>query len=79
MDYKLVAVKWIDSTQCDGWILKEDLKELDMHIESCAFLIHETENFIVLASHAGNDCICSAMQIPRVAILSIEEINYAAS
>lgn len=76
MDYKLVFVKWIDSTQVHGWILKEDLEDHDMDIISCGFLIRDAEHFITLTTSMGKDCVCSPIQIPKIAIISIEEINY---
>lgn len=79
IDYKIYKVIWIDSSQSHGWILKDDLKEFDMGIVSCGFLIRETESFIVLSSHIGEDCICSPMQIPKIAITSMEEIKNAIS
>ena len=75
-DYKMVFVKWIDSTQVHGWILKEDLEEHDMNIVSCGFLICETDHFITLTGSVGKDCICSPIQIPKIAIISMEEINH---
>ena len=78
MEFKLVFVKWIDSSQGQGWILKEDLQEFDMNIISCGFLIRETEHFIVITAHTGKDCICSPMQIPKLAIISMKEIEYSA-
>ena len=75
-EYKLYYVKWIDSSQCNGWVLKEDLEDLSMDIVSCGHLIKETDNFIVLSAHVGKDCICSPIQIPKVAIVSMEEINH---
>ena len=75
-EYKMVFVKWIDSSQIHGWILKEDLQEQDMNIVSCGFIIRETENFIVLSTSVGKDCICSPIQIPKIAIISMEEINH---
>ena len=76
MSYKLIYVKWIDSSQCHGWILKEDLKALDMNIDSCGFLINETSEYIVLSSSIGIDCICSPLQIPKIAIVSMDVINH---
>ena len=78
MEYKLALVKWIDSTQVHGWIPKEDIEENDMNIISCGFLIRDTERYITLTGSAGNDCVCSPMQIPKIAIVSMEELNYAA-
>lgn len=74
--YKLVYVKWVDSNQLHGWGFKEDLEEHDMNIISCGFLINETPHSITLTTSISKECFLSSVQIPKIAIKSIEDINH---
>ena len=75
MDYKLIKVHWIDSAQTPGWILKDDLRDVSMEIKSVGYLVKETDASITLVAHIGEDSLCSPLQIPKIAIQSLEEME----
>lgn len=79
MTYPIERVTWVDSASIDAWHSLEELKRLTSEVYACVsvgYLVHETEDSIVVASTTGEqERLCSAMQIPKVAILRRELID----
>lgn len=78
----LVEVEWLDSMTDGGWISKDDAiaratKDAMLH-RSVGYLIHETDDMILLAGSRDEYCdqLCGTMQIPRVAVLTIKSLSF---
>ena len=76
---KIVKVTWIDSTASNlEWMLIENINEWKdvepMNIYTYGALVHEDDNYIVVAQSYGKDpeqC-CSLMSIPKGCVKSLE-------
>ena len=75
IEYELFRVHWVDSTSSYGWVLKSDLKDLDMNVYSIGFLIKSNDDYIVLSAHISSESFDAPICIPRVSIKSMEAVN----
>lgn len=79
----VVEVQWLDSVSEGRWHAKDDvIREATydaMLHRSVGFLVHETEELILLAGSRGENgvMVADTMQIPRSAILHIRKLRSA--
>lgn len=73
--YKSVFIVWLDSTSLESWIHLEEAQELSpSKVVSMGWIIHESDEYLVLASSIGEDDVClSPTIILKAAILHMEE------
>jgi hypothetical protein len=79
--FRLVLAEWVDSSEFDGWSKPHDWGRPEHVCQSVGWVIRETETSVTLAPHYNppgdlglDEQACGVMQIPRVAILSMQEI-----
>lgn len=79
--YKLERVQWHDSYGCSpSWEAISDIEAANIHCWSVGWIIHETDELIVICPHihTGSDNSdpqgCGEMTIPKVAIVSRETL-----
>ena len=74
-----VLVKWIDISSFDGpWMTKAEAKELKpIHMETLGWIIHETEEYIIVVSTLDNenDSVGNVNCLPRTLITDIKTIE----
>ena len=79
---KIVKVTWIDSTASNlSWLMMEDVRNQGdvepMNIYTYGALVHEDDNYIVVAQSYGKDpeqC-CSVMSIPKGCIKELKDLE----
>ena len=79
---KIVKVTWIDSTASNlSWLMMEDVRNQGdvepMNIYTYGALVHEDDNYIVVAQSYGKDpkqC-CSLMSIPKGCIKELKDLE----
>jgi hypothetical protein len=76
-----VEVEWLDSIGQGRWrdrdeVLRAAEDEPLLH-HSCGYLIAENDRYVLLALnlHGSGDIVGDTIQIPRVAVLSVEELK----
>jgi hypothetical protein len=74
--YKVVHVKWIDSSSCPGWHGLD--KDIDLSVDSIGFLIYKDDARVVLTKSIAPDSTGvrsyhSQMHIP---CCSIKQLRY---
>ena len=74
---KKVIIKWIDSRQTHGWMLDREIDDTCCSIESCGFLVRETEDAYTVALSKGYSPLqwCGINVIPKCSVVSIKEIE----
>ena len=81
MVYPKIIINWIDISSHDGaWMdLEEALKFKPIAIETCGWMIKETEDYVVVVSSVSFDeddnVIGSVNAIPRGCIVSIKRLE----
>lgn len=77
MEDKKVIIKWIDSRQIHGWMLDAEVDDTCCSIESCGFLVKETEDaYIVALSRGSNPLQWNDINvIPKCCVVSVKEIK----
>ena len=78
--FSLVLIDWVDSRQINGWTHKSDIDDGVCRIQSCGFLIKETENDYTLAVSVGDTHLADYQAsgiviIPKCAVLEIDYLN----
>lgn len=70
MNYKLIYIKWVDSTSFNGW-KNLPLEDSEMcEIETVGYVIENHRNRIVIANSVSNANHCDGiLVIPKGAIL----------
>ena len=68
-------IKWLDSSETHGWVEKDNLKAKIEEIESVGFIVHETDELIVISNAMHQDAINSPFTIPKFAIKKIMTFN----
>ena len=76
MEGKKVIIKWIDSRQIHGWVLDDEIDDTCCNIESCGFLVKETDEAYIVALSKGCNPLqwCGINVVPKCSVVSIEEI-----
>ena len=62
MQNKKVIIKWVDSRQIHGWTLDTDVDDTCCSIESCGFLVRETEDAYTVHS-ARATILCNGAEL----------------
>ena len=77
MEDKKVIIKWVDSRQIHGWIYDEEVNDTCCSVESCGFLMKETEDaYIVALSKSYNPLHWNGINvIPKCCVVSVKEIK----
>jgi hypothetical protein len=76
--HRKVWIKWIDSVHRSGWKHTDEVEPSeveDMTCESVGFLLHETDHAIGIIQSKNHCQIDAIMEIPKVAILEMRELN----
>jgi len=69
MTVSLEQITWTDSSSMDGWTCYETVLSLEpAAIKSVGYVVKETTQFIVVASHLGPDGVDGIMSIPKACI-----------
>lgn len=76
MQFKLYRIKWIDSTSHYGWVNPESCKDYDLTVTGVGYLIKDTDDYVVLSAQIAAESVDAPICIPKIAIISMEEINY---
>lgn len=78
---RIVEVEWLDSVSEGRWHPKDDAireatRDVMLH-RSVGYLVHETDELILLAGSRGEDGanVADTMQIPRVAVLQVRKLR----
>lgn len=78
---RMVEVEWLDSMSEGRWMdtetaISRATREVMLH-RSVGYLIHETDDLILLAGSRGesSEHVSDTMQIPRVAILAVHDLK----
>lgn len=81
MDYKIEYIKWIDSSQSNGWHYSSDCDHSKCKdITSIGYLMKETEETIVICPHlcdveAHDWQGCGIMTIPKCSIKERKKVE----
>lgn len=80
---KLVKILWVDSHHLEGWLLLEDVPEIEVkNMESVGWIVKEDKTSIQIAANAGYyegavNQVSSIMTIPKCTIKNIIELKTA--
>jgi hypothetical protein len=76
---KIVQVEWVDSTHVHGWRpldeAREDDEASDMLCRSVGYLLRDEPDFLVLVQSAAVTHVDARLQIPRVSIRQVHELE----
>lgn len=73
-NFKKVYVEWVDSSRNNDWnIINEidfNLSFCPVNIETIGWLVHETDNYIVIAQSIGYEPeqFCGTITIPKCSV-----------
>ena len=78
---RIVEVEWLDAMSEGRWMdtetaISRATREVMLH-RSVGYLIHETDDLILLAGSRGetSENVADTMQIPRVAVLAVRDLR----
>ena len=75
--YRSIFIVWLDSTTLESWMHLEEAEKLaPSKVASIGWIIHEADEYLVLASSIGEDDVClTPTIILKAAVLHMEEIT----
>ena len=75
-DMKIVKIEWVDSRQMHGWVLEEDIDTSACYINTCGYLIKETDETFTVAVSVGEEPkqANGINVIPKCCVVNYEEI-----
>lgn len=68
----LVRIRWVDSHHMNGW---HPMVPVNLEVESVGYLAAEFSDRYVLATTVKNGCLLSAVHIPKLAVISVENLE----
>ena len=72
MNERIVCIKWRDSSSCNDWAEKQEVREWtseDMIVESVGFLVEEYGDYVTLASMKTHGMYACYHKIPCCSII----------
>jgi hypothetical protein len=74
--FDLVEITWDDASSLEhGWVDPADEKPVPQLVKTVGFLVHEDENYVVIASTTDGNWVNGRFQIPKAMVRSTKPLR----